>query len=80
MQVSSLALSFRTVIRRTPTPQLHRQHPPTPQNRPLQRLEIPVIEALPDVTREAIERATVSCAQQAHTSTRRQPAARVIAS
>jgi len=56
--------------------QLHRQHPPTPQNRPLQRLEIPVIEALPDVTREAIERATVSCAQQAHTSTRRQPAAR----
>jgi hypothetical protein len=80
MQVSSLALSSGRSSGELLRPQLHRQHPPTPQNRPLQRLEIPVIEALPDVTREAIERATVSCAQQAHTSTRRQPAARVIAS
>jgi len=36
--------------------ELDGQHPTTTKNRGLERLEVPVIEALPDVAREAIER------------------------
>ena len=40
-------------------PQLHREDPPQANDRPLQGLQIPVIESLPDVARESIERASV---------------------
>jgi len=40
-------------------PELHCQHTASPKDRQLERLEVPVIEALPDVAREAIERLPV---------------------
>ena len=35
--------------------ELHREDPATPNDRPLERLEVPVIEPLPDVAREGVE-------------------------
>ena len=39
--------------------ELQRQHAPSPKDRPLERLEVPVIEPLPDVARESIEAVSV---------------------
>jgi hypothetical protein len=39
--------------------ELHRQHAPAPNDRPLERLEVPVIEPLPDVARESIKAVSV---------------------
>ena len=39
--------------------ELHREHPAPPYDRPLERLEVPVIEPHPDVTREPVKRAAV---------------------
>jgi len=39
--------------------ELHREHATSPNDRVLERLEVPVVEALPDVPREAIERAPI---------------------
>jgi len=39
--------------------QLHREDPAPPNDRPLERLEAPMVEALPDVAGESIERAAV---------------------
>ena len=42
-----------------PRPELHREDPPAPEGRPLQQLKVPVIEALPDIDGEAVERLPV---------------------
>ena len=42
-----------------PRAELHREHAPPANNRRLERLEVSVIEPLPDATREAIEVAPV---------------------
>ena len=39
--------------------ELHSEHAASSDNRPLARLEVPVIEPLPNVAREAIEAATI---------------------
>ena len=39
--------------------ELHGQRAAPANDRPLERLEVPVIEALPDVLRESVERAPV---------------------
>jgi len=44
--------------------ELHREDPAPSNDRPLQGLEVPVIEALPDVTREAIERGSIHSLDQ----------------
>ena len=44
--------------------ELHRQHAPAPNDRPLERLEVPVIEPLPDVARESIERGSTHSLDQ----------------
>jgi hypothetical protein len=45
--------------------ELHREDAATPNDRPFQLLEVPVIESLPDVAREAIERAPIHSLDQA---------------
>jgi len=45
--------------------QLQREHTTTPKNRPLQGLEIPMIEASPDVPRESIDRRPVHSVDEA---------------
>ena len=44
--------------------ELHRESPAPSNDRPLQTLEVPVIEALPDIAREAIERGSIHSLDQ----------------